>query len=411
MQKSIVLIIRDGWGVNNNPEFNAVKGAHTPNTDALLDKYPHTLLGASGSSVGLPDGYQGSSEVGHLNVGAGRVVVQEMTRIMQQIRDGEFFKSNNFQNAISNVLENNSALHLMGLLQDEGVHAHQDHLFALMKYAKESGVKKVCIHVFTDGRDTSPRSALGYIGNLREKMEEYNIGVIATVMGRYYAMDRGRNWELTGVAYDALTRAQGTRIDNVEDAIRDVYNTTTPNNEEMFDEYVPPMIVGDFKGICDGDSVIHINYRQDRAIQLTKAFVEDDYPGARWKKLDIVYCGFTRYYDEFRYNILGAIDDGGGMENLLGQVLSQKGLRQIRISETQKFSHVTSFFNGKRTEPYKDEEQIEIRGEYDPATFADHPQMNAHDVTKRAVEIINSDDFTLLVINLANCDMVGHTGN
>ncbi|GJQ60516.1 MAG: 2,3-bisphosphoglycerate-independent phosphoglycerate mutase [Candidatus Scalindua sp. AMX11] len=411
MQKSIVLIIRDGWGVNENPEFNAVKNAHTPKTDALLEKYPNIQLGASGSSVGLPDGYQGSSEVGHLNMGAGRVVVQEMTRIMQNIQDGSFFRSQNFQKAISNVINNSSALHLMGLVQDEGVHAHQDHLFAIMKYAKEHGVKTVYIHFFTDGRDTSPRSALSYIGEVKKKIEEYKIGELATIMGRYYAMDRARNWELTSIAYDALTKAQGTRIDSVEDAIKDVYKTTTPNGEEMFDEYIPPMIVGDFTGIRDGDSVIHINYRQDRAIQLTKAFVEDDYPGERWKKLDIVYCGLTRYYDEFRYNILDAMNDSGGMDNLLGQVLSEKGLRQVRIAETQKFSHATSFFNGKRTKPYTGEEQIEIKGEYDPATFADHPEMNARDVTRKTIEIINSNSFSLLVINLANCDMVGHTGD
>lgn len=411
MQKSVVLIIRDGWGVSQNPEFNAVMNAHTPRTDALLEKYPNIQLGASGCSVGLPDGYQGSSEVGHLNMGAGRVVVQEMTRIMQNIQDGSFFKSPNFQRAIDNVLTNKSSLHLMGLVQDEGVHAHQDHLFAIMKYAKERGVKRVCIHFFTDGRDTSPRSTLSYIGDLKQKIEEYRIGEIATIMGRYYAMDRARNWELTSIAYDALTRAQGVRIDNIDVAIRDVYNTKTPNGEAMFDEYIPPMIVCDFKGIRDGDSVIHINYRQDRAIQLTKAFVEDDYPGKRWKKLDIVYCGLTRYYDAFRYNILGAMNDGDGMHNLLGQILSQKGLRQVRIAETQKFNHVTSFFNGKRTAPYTGEEQIEIKGEYEPATFADHPEMNARDVTKRAIEIINSNSFALLVINLANCDMVGHTGN
>ncbi|MDR4503943.1 MAG: 2,3-bisphosphoglycerate-independent phosphoglycerate mutase [Candidatus Scalindua sp.] len=411
MQQSIVLIIRDGWGVNPNPEFNAVMNAHTPKTDDLLKKYPNILLSASGCSVGLPDGYQGSSEVGHLNMGAGRVVVQEMTRIMQSIQDGSFFQSQNFQKAVSNVLDNNSALHLMGLVQDEGVHAHQDHLFAIMKYAKERGVKRVYIHFFTDGRDTSPRSALHYIGVLKQKIEEYKIGEIATIMGRYYAMDRGRNWELTTIAYDALTRAQGVKITDIDDAIRDVYNTKTPNGEAMFDEYIPPMIVGDFKGIRDGDSVIHINYRQDRAIQLTKAFVEEDYPGVRWKKLDIVYCGLTRYYDTFRYNILGAMNDSGGMHNLLGQVLSQKGLRQVRIAETQKFSHVTSFFNGKRTEPYTGEEQIEIKGEYDPATFASHPEMNARDVTRKTIEIINSNSFSLLVINLANCDMVGHTGD
>ncbi len=369
------------------------------------------MLEASGKAVGLPEGYQGSSEVGHLNMGAGRIVEQEMTRIMHDIQDRSFFSRPIFQKTIKNVLNNNSSLHLMGLVQDEGVHAHQDHLFAIMKYAKENGVKKLYIHFFADGRDTPPRSVLGYISAVEEKIKEYGMGEIATVMGRYYAMDRAKKWQLTTTAYDAITRAQGTRIDGIEDAIQEAYKTRTPNDKEMFDEYIPPLIVGTFNGIKDGDSVIHFNYRQDRAIQLTMAFVEDNYPGERWKKFDIVYCGFTRYYDTFPYNMLEAMDDREGMDNLLGQVLSQNSLRQIRISETQKFRHVTSFFNGKRIEPFPNEEQIEINSAYDPATFADHPEMNACDVTNEAVKRINSNKFSLMIINLANCDMVGHTGN
>ncbi|MBT3881119.1 MAG: 2,3-bisphosphoglycerate-independent phosphoglycerate mutase [Candidatus Scalindua sp.] len=414
MQKSIVLIIRDGWGINPNPDHNAIKNAHTPITDALLESYPNTILEASGTAVGLPDGYQGSSEVGHLNIGAGRIVEQEITKITNNIRDGSFFKSSIFQKAINNVLENSSSLHLMGLVQDEGVHAHQDHLFSIMKYAKEKGVARLYIHFFADGRDSAPKSALNYIRTLKEKIDEYGIGEIATFMGRYYAMDRGKEWRLTTTAYDAITKGEGKKIEseeNLEDAIQEVYKTKTPNDKEMFDEYIPPMIIGDYEGVKDGDSVIHFNYRQDRAIQLTKAFVEDNYPGERWKKLDIVYCGLTRYYDTFPYNILEPMDDSGGMNNLLSQILSQKGLKQIRISETQKYSHVTSFVNGKRTEPFPGEEQIEIKGTFDPATFADHPEMNAYEVTDEAVKRINSNEFSLMIINLANCDMVGHTGN
>jgi 2,3-bisphosphoglycerate-independent phosphoglycerate mutase len=299
----------------------------------------------------------------------------------------------------------------MGLSQDEGVHAHQDHLFAIMKYAKEQGVKNLYIHFFADGRDTAPRSTLDYISVLKEKIEEYKIGKIATIIGRYYAMDRGKNWQLTTTAYDAITKGQGTRIENIEEAIQDAYKTKTPNYKDMFDEYIPPLIIGDYEGIKDGDSVIHFNYRQDRAIQLTMAFIEDDYPGERWKKFDIVYCGLTRYYDTFPYNILEPMDDRGGMDNLLGEILSKKGLKQIRLSETQKFRHVTSFFNGKSTKPFPDEVQIEIAGTIDPAAFADHPEMNAYDVTDEAVKRINSSEFCLMAINLANCDMVGHTGN
>lgn len=411
MQKSIVLIIRDGWGINPNPDHNAVLNAHTPVTDSLLKKYPNTVLDASGTSVGLPEGYQGSSEVGHLNIGAGRIVEQEITKITNNIRDGSFFKSPIFQNAINNVLENNSSLHLMGLVQDEGVHAHQDHLFAIMKYAKKQGVKRLYIHFFADGRDSAPKSALNYLYILKEKIEEYGIGEIATFMGRYYAMDRGKEWRLTTMAYDSITRAQGKRIENLEEAIQDAYKTRTPNGKDMFDEYIPPLIIGDYEGVKDGDSIIHFNYRQDRAIQLTMAFVEDDYPGVRWKKFDIVYCGLTRYYDSFLYNILEPMDDRGDMDNLLSQILSQKGLKQIRISETQKYRHVTSFVDGKRTKPFPGEEQIEIKGSFDPATFSDHPEMNAYEVTDEAVKRIDSDEFSLMIINLANCDMVGHTGN
>ncbi len=414
MQKSIVLIIRDGWGINPNSDHNAIKNANTPNTDSILKKYPNTILEASGTSVGLPEGYQGSSEVGHLNIGAGRIVEQEITKITNNIRNGSFFNSPIFRNAINNVLEKKSSLHLMGLVQDEGVHAHQEHLFAIMKHAKEQGVARLYIHFFADGRDSAPKSAISYIHTLKKKIEEYDIGEIATFMGRYYAMDRGKVWQLTTTAYDAITKGKGEKIEsdeNLEEAIQEAYKTKTPNDKEMFDEYIPPLIIGDYEGVKDGDSIIHFNYRQDRAIQLTMAFVEDDYPGERWKKFDIVYCGLTRYYDTFLYNILEPMDDSGGMDNLLSQILSRRGLKQIRISETQKFRHVTSFIDGKRTKPYPGEEQIEIKGSFDPATFADHPEMNAYEVTDEAVKRINANDFSLMIINLANCDMVGHTGN
>ena len=412
MRKNIVLIIRDGWGINPNIDYNAIANANTPNVDIFLEKYPTTVLEASGISVGLPEGYQGSSEVGHLNMGAGRIVKQELTRVNDAMEDGSFFENPNFQRAINNCKVNNSSLHLMGLVQDEGVHAHQDHLFAIMKYAKQENVKKLYIHFFSDGRDTSPRSALEFLRILNEKMKEYQIGEIGTLMGRYYAMDRGKIWRLTTRAYNALTKAEGIRVDNAEEAITRAYdNDRTPDGGEMFDEYIPPSILGDFSGIKDGDSVIHFNYRQDRAIQLTKAFVEEEYPGERWKKLSITYCGFTRYYDAFDFNILKAIDEVKGMKNLLGEIISKNGLKQLRISETQKFRHVTSFFNGKIIDPFENEERIEIKTIYDPATFAEHPEMNAFDVLEAVIKEIKSREFSVIVLNFANCDMVGHTGN
>jgi 2,3-bisphosphoglycerate-independent phosphoglycerate mutase len=412
MTKHVVLIIRDGWGINPNREYNAVINAHTPNMDAFLNTYPHTILEAAGLAVGLPAGYQGSSEVGHLNIGAGRIVQQELTRINEAINHGSFFNRSNVQRVIENSTINNAPLHLMGLVQDAGVHAHQDHLFAIMKYAKEKKIRKLYIHFFSDGRDTPPRSALEFLRVLNEKQEEYKIGEIATVMGRYYAMDRGKNWHLTTKAYNALTKAEGIHVGSAEEAVKRAYREDkTPDGEPMSDEYIPPSIIGSFSGIKDGDSVIHFNYRQDRAIQLTMAFMEETYPGARWKKLDITYCGLTRYYDSFPYYILEPMSEGSGMKNMLGEVISKKGLRQLRIAETQKFRHVTSFFNGKRIEPFPNEERVEIISSYDPAMFAEHPEMNAFDVTEAVISRIASGRYDFIVLNFANCDMVGHTSD
>ncbi len=411
MKKTVVLIIRDGWGISKDPRGNAIMRAKTPRCDALRERYPSCILKASGLEVGLPEGYQGSSEVGHLNIGAGRIVEQELKRVNDAIEDGSLFSSPSFRKAIQNAKKNNSTLHLMGLVQDEGVHAHQEHLFAIMKEANRCGIRDVCIHFFADGRDTPPRSALGFLKALNEKIGEYG-GMIATLMGRYYAMDRGKVWELTTRAYDALTRAEGIRVKTAEDAIERAYREDKcPDGSEMSDEYIPPAIIGDFAGIKDGDSVIHFNYRQDRAIQLTQAFVEDDYPGKRWKRLDIAYVGLTKYYDSFVFNLLGELSKGGQMRELLGEVISKAGLRQLRISETQKFRHVTSFFNGKLIKPFKDEERIEIKSRYDPGSFAEHPQMNAYEVAEAVIDEINSRKYDFILLNFANCDMVGHTGN
>jgi 2,3-bisphosphoglycerate-independent phosphoglycerate mutase len=412
MKKNIVLIIRDGWGINPDARYNAVAHAHTPHIDSFLKKYPNTVLEASGIAVGLPQGYQGSSEVGHLNMGAGRIVKQEITRINEAIADKSFFASSCFQRTLTNCRSNNSSLHLMGLVQDAGVHAHQDHLFAILSYAKERGIQQIYIHFFSDGRDTAPRSALEFLHAVNEKIAEYQVGEIATLMGRYYAMDRGKNWHLTSLAYNALTRGEGIKVNSAEEAVKRAYNEDqTPDGGQMTDEYIPPSIISPFSGIKDGDSVIHFNYRQDRAIQLTMAFVEDDYPSERWKKLAIVYCGLTRYYDTFPFYMMEPISEGVGMNNILGEVLSEKGLRQLRIAETQKFRHVTSFFNGKRIEPFPNEDQIEIKSMYDPALFAEHPEMNAFDVTEDVIQQIESEQYHLIVLNYANCDMVGHTGD
>jgi len=410
-KKKVLLIIRDGWGMYRPDKFNAVANAKTPNMKRYLQQYPNTVLEPAGEAVGLPKGYQGSSEVGHLNMGAGRIVIQELKRIMDMIEDGTFFSRPALKAALDNCAAKGSALHLMGLVQDEGVHAHQDHMYAIMREAKKRGIKKVYIHFFADGRDTPPRSALSFLKMLEEVIKETGNSQIATIMGRYYAMDRGEKWALTDQTYNTITKAEGAKAATAEAALTDAYAALkNPNGLPIVDEYIPPTVIDGYPGMQDGDSVIHFNFRQDRAIQLTKDFVEDNYPGHRWKKMNITYCGLTRYYDEFKFSALPPMDEGGGMNELLGQIISERGLKQLRLAETQKFKHVTSFFNGKRTEPYPNEDQVEIKGTWDPSSFGEHPEMNAPEVRARAVKEIASEKYDFIVVNFANCDMVGHTG-
>jgi len=410
-KKKVLLIIRDGWGMYRPDKYNAVANAKTPNMKRYLKQYPNTVLEPAGEAVGLPKGYQGSSEVGHLNMGAGRIVIQELKRIMDMIEDGAFFTMPALKAALDNAAQKGAALHLMGLVQDEGVHAHQDHMYAIMRHAQKIGIKKVYIHFFADGRDTPPRSALSFLKMLEAVIKEVPIAKIATIMGRYYAMDRGEKWALVDQTYNAITKAEGAKAASAEAALNDAYATMkNPNGLPIVDEYIPPTIIGDYPGMQDGDSVIHFNFRQDRAIELTKYFVEDNYPGHRWKKMNITYCGLTRYYDEFKFSALPPMDEGGSMDNLLGQVIAEHGLLQLRLAETQKFKHVTSFFNGKRTEPYKNETQVEIKGAWDPSSFGEHPEMNAPQVRDRALAEIESEKYDFILVNFANCDMVGHTG-
>lgn len=411
--RPVVLIIRDGWGVNALHEANAAYEAKTPVIDSLLARWPHNLLDCSGEAVGLPAGYQGSSEVGHLNMGAGRVVVQELKRIDDGLSSGTLFESDKWKALIDNWKKNNSTLHFMGLLQDEGVHAHQEHLFKLMKRARsENAAGKIVIHPFLDGRDTPPRSTLEYIARLNKEIADVGNCVIGTVMGRYYGMDRSKNWELTSEAYECLVAATGKHSATAEDAVKAEYASgKTPDGTEMTDEYIPCYVIGDYVGMKDGDSVMHVNYRQDRAIQLTQAFVCDDYAGKRSARPQVKYLGFTRYWDEFDDYLLGAMGAGGGMENLLGEVVAKAGIKQLRIAETQKFRHVTSFFNGKSTRPSEGEDQVEVKSRFDPATFASHPEMDAYNVTDELLKRLENNPYGLIVVNYANCDMVGHTGD
>jgi 2,3-bisphosphoglycerate-independent phosphoglycerate mutase len=411
--RPVCVIIRDGWGFNENQKGNAVAAASTPNITSYKKKYPWILLDSSGEAVGLPQGYQGSSEVGHLNMGAGRIVIQELKRIDDGLRDGSFFEYEKWKTFIEGWKKNKSTLHLLGLLQDEGVHAHQEHLFKIMHRARKMNPDgAIVIHPFLDGRDTPPRSTLEYIAKLKKVMAEVGNCSIGTVMGRYYGMDRSKNWKLTDIAYDCIVSAEGRKARDAEEAVKESYaKDKTPDNVDMFDEYIPPYVIGNYSGVKDGDCVIHTNYRQDRAIQLTMAFVDPNYPGSPRKKARVSYLGLTRYYDEFKDYLLEPMSEGGGMNNLLGEIVSKAGIRQLRIAETQKFRHVTSFFNGKSTTPSPLEDQVEIKSTLDPATFASHPAMEAHKVTDEILKRLDNNPYGFIVVNFANGDMVGHTGD
>jgi len=411
--RPVVLIIRDGWGLNPRDVGNSVFTAQTPTIDRLKERYPWSRLACSGEAVGLPEGYQGSSEVGHLNMGAGRIVIQELKRIDDGLSTGELFTSPKWATLIANWKKNNSALHFMGLLQDEGVHAHQEHLFKLMKRARsEFATGRIIVHPFLDGRDTPPRSTLEYLARLETEMKAVGHCSIGTVMGRYFSMDRSKNYGLTDEAYTCLVEAKGRKVSGAVEAVKASYEKDiTPDNTPMTDEYIPPCVLEGYAGMKDGDSVMHFNYRQDRAIQLTQAFVCDNYKGKRTIRPQVVYLGFTRYWDEFTEYLLGAMGGEGGMPNLLGEVIAKAGLKQLRIAETQKFRHVTSFFNGKSTQPYVGEEQVDIPGRFDPATFASHPEMEALFVTEALLKKLENNPYSFVAVNFANCDMVGHTGD
>ena len=305
-------------------------------------------------------------------------------------------------------------VHFFGLLQDEGVHAHQDHLFKLMKRARQEFTEgKIVIHPFLDGRDTPPRSTLEYFYTLRQQMHEIGNCQIGTIMGRYYGMDRVKSWDLTGRAYNCIVDAIGKKAAEPESAIKKSYdNDKTPSGVAMFDEYIEPHVINGYSGVADGDVILHTNYRQDRAIQLTQVFVDDNYPGTLTRKPKVVYVGLTRYYDELEDYLLGGMDKGDEkLDNLVGQVISEAGLKQLRLAETQKFRHVTSFFNGKSTTPFPNEDQVEIPGRFDPSSFAEHPEMEAYNVTDELLKRIENNSSDFILVNYANGDMVGHTGN
>lgn len=400
-KRPLLLMILDGYGLNGTKGSSAIAAAKTPVLDDLFLRFPHSSLDASGESVGLPEGQMGNSEVGHLNIGAGRIVYQDLTRISKSIREGEFFRNGTLLSAMKNVVLNDSSLHLMGLLSDGGVHSHIDHLYALLEMAKEQGVKRVYVHAFLDGRDVPPKSALTYIEEAEKKMKEIG-GEFATISGRYYAMDRDRRWERVEKAYSAMIAGHGLTAQNASAAVENAYG----RGEN--DEFVTPTVISDHnKSIMDNDSVIFFNFRSDRAREITRAFIDDDFEA--FKRLAFPKTHFvclTQYDETFVVPVAYPPEQ---LRNILADVLSEHHLKQLRIAETEKYAHVTFFFNGGRETPVKGEDRKLIPSPKVP-TYDRQPEMSAYIVTDSVIEEIKSGKYDLIILNYANLDMVGHTG-
>ncbi len=409
LKRPIVLTIMDGYGINESAYGNAIKAAKTPNMDKYIAKYPHTKIGASGLDVGLPDGQMGNSEVGHTNIGAGRIVYQDITRITKYIEDGVFFENKALINAIDNTVKNGTALHIMGLLSDGGVHSLNSHMYALLEMAKRRGAKDVYIHCFLDGRDVPPTSGAGFIEELEAKAKEIGVGKIATVMGRYYAMDRDNRWERVKRAYDAMVNGVGEKAADPAEAVRKSYETIDENGKNITDEFVLPTVVDGGASVKSGDSVIFYNFRPDRAREITRAFVDPDFTGFERKALSpLCFVCFT-VYDAAMPNVEVAFPPENNLDMNLGELLSKLGKKQLRIAETEKYPHVTFFFNGGTEAVYPGEERILVPSPK-VATYDLQPEMSAYEVCDKVVDSIKSDKFDVIILNFANCDMVGHTG-
>ena len=395
------LIIMDGFGLANASDDNAVSLAQTPVLDRLFREYANTTLSASGLDVGLPDGQMGNSEVGHTNIGGGRVVFQDLPRISRAIDDGSFFKNEAYHQAMDNCLKNGSSLHLYGLLSDGGVHSHIQHLFALLQMAKDKGLEKVYVHCFLDGRDVSPTSGKGFVQELCDKCAEIGVGKIATVMGRYYAMDRDKRWERVQMAYDAMVYGEGIHNADPVDAVAKSYaNGVT-------DEFVEPVVCDSEGTIGDNDSVIFFNFRPDRAREITRAIVDPDFDGFQREFFPTTYVCNTEY-DASMPNVLVAWPRVA-VKNGLGEYLSSMGMTQLRIAETEKYAHVTFFFNGGVEKQYPGEDRVLVPSPK-VATYDLQPEMSAFEVCDKCVERIESGAYDVIILNFANCDMVGHTG-
>ena len=405
-KKTTVLMILDGYGLNEKTEGNCVAGAKTPVMDKLMAEYPFVKGYASGMAVGLPDGQMGNSEVGHLNMGAGRIVYQELTRITKEIQDGTFFENPALLNAVKNCKENDSALHMFGLLSDGGVHSHNTHLYGLLELAKKNDLKKVYVHCFLDGRDTPPASGKEYVEQLEAKMAEIGVGEVAMVSGRYYAMDRDNNYDRVEKAYLAMTKGEGLTADSAVAAVAESYD------RDETDEFVKPTVVqkngAPVALIQDKDSVVFFNFRPDRAREITRAFCDDDFKGFDRKRLDLKFVCFSEYdptipNKEVAFHKIS-------VTNTFGEWLAANNMTQARIAETEKYAHVTFFFNGGVEEPNEGETRILVNSPKEVATYDLKPEMSAYGVCDKLVEAIKSGSYDVIVINFANPDMVGHTG-
>ena len=406
--RQYLLMILDGVGINKQTEGNAFKLAKKPNIDRLFEKYKNTSVKTSGLAVGLPEGQMGNSEVGHTNIGAGRIVYQELTRITKEINDGEFFKNTELLKAMENVKKNNSNLHLVGLVSDGGVHSHIDHLYALLEMAKRENIQNVYIHAILDGRDTPPTSAVEYLKKLEEKIKEIGVGKIATLSGRYYAMDRDNRWERIKLAYDALAFGKGNYFKNVQKAIETSYEA------QEFDEFVKPVVIVDENQepltiVQNRDSIVYFNFRPDRARELTKAFKLDGFNEFEKIKSDEIYFVSMTQYDESLKKVHISYKTVE-LKNTFGEYISNKGYTQLRVAETEKYAHVTFFFNGGKEEKYSGEERILVASPK-VATYDLKPEMSAYEVTDKVLGAIDSKKYDVIIMNYANGDMVGHTGN
>ncbi len=404
MTQRVLLCIMDGWGIStNHPEYDATKLAHSVNVDNLIKDYPSISIHADGEYVGLPEGQMGNSEVGHLNLGAGRIVYQDLSKINRSIKDGSFFKNERFLMAINHAKQNNSALHIFGLVSTGGVHSSLDHVLALIKLAADEGLEKVYVHAFLDGRDTPPQSACTYLEKVEDELKKYNLPQIATIIGRYYIMDRDNRWERVEKGYNALLLGEGEHSSSACEGVKESY--ARGDNDEFV---LPTVIGGEESRIHDNDAVIFFNYRPDRAREVSKALNFEDFDGFERKKVlkNLCYVTMTKYNEDFTFPVAFPKEK---LVNILGDVLENNGIKQFRTAETEKYAHVTFFFNGGEEKVFPGEDRILIPSPA-VATYDLKPEMSAYEITDALEKVIAEDKYDTIILNYANGDMVGHTG-